>query len=191
MKIICSKYVNGEPEINIKCDSAILKRGEKLYTPLFSDSLEYNFMFAVKIDKVGKVVQPPFAERYRIGSTMAINLWSKELADKLRENNSPVDLAYTFDSSVVIPFEFYEDSDLVGNEIRCYLNGEEQGLVDLEQCYRDIDDTIVKVSQYVTIKKGDIVMVECRGIAGGSVGVNDSLKIIMDNKDTIIDTQIN
>ncbi|WP_409558105.1 fumarylacetoacetate hydrolase family protein, partial [Empedobacter sp.] len=76
MKIICvgRNYVEHAKELDnpipespmffMKPDSAILRKGFPFVIPSFTKEVHFETEIVIKIDRVGKMIQPQFADRY-------------------------------------------------------------------------------------------------------------------------------
>jgi 2-keto-4-pentenoate hydratase/2-oxohepta-3-ene-1,7-dioic acid hydratase in catechol pathway len=171
MKIICigRNYVKhieelqnerpDEPVVFLKPDSAILLKQHPFVIPEFSDDVHHEVEILVKINKVGKYIEPKFAHNYYDEIGLGIDFTARDLQAKLKEKGLPWEKAKAFDGSAVIG-DFYPKNDynsLENIEFKLVKNGEIVQLGNTSHMLWKIDELIAHVSQFFTLKKGDII----------------------------------
>jgi 2-keto-4-pentenoate hydratase/2-oxohepta-3-ene-1,7-dioic acid hydratase in catechol pathway len=171
MKIICigRNYANhieelknerpSEPVIFMKPDSAILLKQHPFVIPEFSEDIHHEIELIVKISKVGKYIEPKFAHKYYDEISVGIDFTARDLQAKLKEKGLPWEKAKAFDGSAVIG-DFLPKSDFVSLEnITFELKNNDitaqKGNSDM--MLWNIDELISYVSQFFTLKIGDII----------------------------------
>jgi 2-keto-4-pentenoate hydratase/2-oxohepta-3-ene-1,7-dioic acid hydratase in catechol pathway len=195
MKIICigRNYVKhieelnndrpDEPVVFLKPDSSILLKQHPFVIPEFTDDVHHEVELLVKINKVGKYIEPKFASNYYDERGLGIDFTARDLQAKLKENGLPWEKAKSFDGSAVIG-EFYPKSDsksLEDLEFKLVKNGEIVQLGNTKHMIWKIDELISHVSQYFTLKKGDIIFTGTpEGVA--AVKPNDILEGYLEDK---------
>ncbi|MGJ8659805.1 fumarylacetoacetate hydrolase family protein [Cellulophaga fucicola] len=188
MKIICIgrnytdhiKELDNErptdPVVFIKPDSAVLPKEQDFYIPEFSEDIHYEVEVLVKIKKVGKHIDKNFAANYYDEIGLGIDFTARDLQSKLKEKGLPWEKAKGFDGAAVIgkwlPKSKFQSVDNINFSL---LKNEEivqKGNTNL--MLWKIDELISYVSQYFTLKKGDIIFTGTpAGV--GRVDVNDYL----------------
>jgi 2-keto-4-pentenoate hydratase/2-oxohepta-3-ene-1,7-dioic acid hydratase in catechol pathway len=171
MKIICigRNYVKhieelqnerpDEPVVFLKPDSAILLKQHPFVIPEFSDDVHHEVEILVKINKVGKYIESKFAHNYYDEIGLGIDFTARDLQAKLKEKGLPWEKAKAFDGSAVIG-DFYPKNDynsLENIEFKLVKNGEIVQLGNTSHMLWKIDELIAHVSQFFTLKKGDII----------------------------------
>ena len=195
MKIICigRNYVKhieelnndrpDEPVVFLKPDSSILLKQHPFVIPEFTDDVHHEVELIVKINKVGKYIEPKFASNYYDEIGLGIDFTARDLQAKLKENGLPWEKAKSFDGSAVIG-EFYPKSDsksLEDLEFKLVKNREIVQLGNTKHMIWKIDELISHVSQYFTLKKGDIIFTGTpEGVA--AVKPNDILEGYLEDK---------
>jgi 2-keto-4-pentenoate hydratase/2-oxohepta-3-ene-1,7-dioic acid hydratase in catechol pathway len=195
MKIICigRNYVKhieelqnerpDEPVIFLKPDSAILLKQHPFVIPEFSEDIHHEVEVLVKINKVGKYIEPKFAAKYYDEIGLGIDFTARDLQQKLKEKGLPWEKAKAFDGSAVIG-DFYpisEFSSLQSINFELVNNGAVVQKGNTSQMLWKIDELISYISQFFTLKKGDIIF------TGTPEGVNvvkpnDILEGFIENK---------
>jgi len=170
MKIICigrnyAKHIeelaNEKPEhpvVFLKPDSAILPKKMPFFIPPFSDDVHYEVEVLVKINRVGKHISPKFAHKYYEEIGLGIDFTARDIQAKCKEKGLPWEKAKAFDGSAVIG-EFFpkEEFDLQNLSFQLKKNDIIVQDGNTSSMLWQIDELISYVSQYFTIKKGDVI----------------------------------
>ena len=195
MKIICigrnyAKHIeelaNERPEspvVFLKPDSAILPRKNPFFIPSFSDDVHYEVEILIKINKVGKHIDAKFAHKYFNEIGLGIDFTARDVQAKCKEKGLPWEKAKAFDGSAVIG-NFYpkEQFDLDSLKFQLLKNDILVQDGNTNAMLWKVDELISYVSQYFTLKKGDIIFTGTpAGV--GKVVENDSLKGIIEGKE--------
>jgi 2-keto-4-pentenoate hydratase/2-oxohepta-3-ene-1,7-dioic acid hydratase in catechol pathway len=132
----------------------------------------------VRINRVGKYIESKFAHKYYDEIGLGIDFTARDLQQKLKEQGLPWEKAKSFDGAAVVSKEFISKADLGDlNNIpfALFKNDILQQNGNTSHMLWDIDDIIEHVSQYFTLKIGDLIFT---GTPAGvsRVQENDSLK---------------
>lgn len=188
MKIICigrnyadhAKEMNAalptEPIYFLKPDTALLKEGD-FYYPNFTTDLHFECELVVKIDKVGKHIDPRFAHKYYSQFTLGIDFTARDLQQKCKEKGLPWEPAKGFDHSAPISAEWLAISDynLQELEFKFYQNEELRQIGRPKDFIFQIDELIAYVSRFITLKTGDLLFTGTpAGV--GPVQIGDELR---------------
>lgn len=188
MKIICigrnyAKHIeelaNEKPEnpvIFLKPDSAILAKNQPFFIPPFSNDIHYEVEILVKINKVGKYIDKKFAYKYYDEIGLGIDFTARDIQDKCKEKGLPWEKAKAFDGSAVIG-EFIPKEklgDLTNLQFSLCKNSVLVQDGNTNAMLWKIDELIAYVSQFFTLKKGDVIFTGTpAGV--GKVSENDIL----------------
>jgi 2-keto-4-pentenoate hydratase/2-oxohepta-3-ene-1,7-dioic acid hydratase in catechol pathway len=171
MKIICvgRNYANhieelknerpSEPVVFMKPDSAVLLKQHPFVIPEFSEDVHHEVEIIVKINKVGKYIEPKFAHKYYDEISVGIDFTARDLQSKLKEKGLPWEKAKAFDGSAVIG-DFLPKTDFVSMEnlnFELRSNSETVQKGNSNMMLWKIDELISHVSQFFTLKIGDII----------------------------------
>ena len=148
-----------EPVIFMKPDSALLKDSKPFFIPDFSKQVDYETELVVRICRLGKNIAPRFAHRYYDAVTVGIDFTARDLQRKLRAEGKPWEISKGFDNSAMIgdfvPVGRFKDVqnldfhlDIDGNKVQ---EGNTRDMI------FKIDDLIAYVSQFYTLKIGDLI----------------------------------
>ncbi|CAM3985473.1 fumarylacetoacetate hydrolase family protein [Flavobacterium sinopsychrotolerans] len=171
MKIICigRNYTNHieelqnerptEPVVFMKPDSAVLLKQHPFVIPEFSEDVHHEIEIIVKISKVGKYIEPKFAHKYYDEISVGIDFTARDLQDKLKAKGLPWEKAKAFDGSAVIG-EFLpknQFSSLENITFELTNNSKTVQMSNSGLMLWKIDELISYVSQFFTLKIGDII----------------------------------
>jgi 2-keto-4-pentenoate hydratase/2-oxohepta-3-ene-1,7-dioic acid hydratase in catechol pathway len=171
MKIICigrnyTKHIEelqnerpDEPVVFMKPDSAVLLRQHPFVIPEFSEDIHHELEIIVKINKVGKYIDAKFAHKYYDEIGVGIDFTARDLQQKLKDKGLPWEKAKAFDGSAVIG-DFMQKSTFNSLENLTFElknNGVSVQKGNTDFMLWKIDELIAYVSQYFTLKIGDII----------------------------------
>ena len=172
MKIICigRNYAEHIKELNherpenplffIKPDSAILQRGQPFFYPDFSNEIDYELEVVVRINRLGKNIQPKFAHKYYNEVALGIDFTARDLQRQAINKGNPWTMAKGFDDSAVVS-EFVSLDELGKNVQDLNFELRKNDIVVQKGYTGDmifgIDDLIAYISQFMTLKIGDYI----------------------------------
>lgn len=196
MKIICigrnyAKHIeeleNEKPEnpvIFLKPDSAILAKNQPFFIPPFSDDVHYEVEILVKINKVGKYIQEKFAHKYYDEIGLGIDFTARDLQNQLKDKGLPWEKSKAFDGSALIGQFLPKESlgDLKNLDFKLSKNETLVQEGNTNAMLWKVDELIAYVSQFFTLKKGDVIFTGTpAGV--GRVLENDILTGTIQNKE--------
>ena len=195
MKIICiglnyrnhlAEMGKEQPEFPLfffKPDTSILTRNRPFFLPDFSQDLHYELELVVKINKVGKCIQERFAHTYYDEVGLGIDFTARDLQKQCQEKGNPWEIAKGFDNSAAVS-NFISLSDLspVQNlQFQLLLNGKTVQQGNTSDMLFSVNQLIVYVSQFITLKIGDLLFTGTpSGV--GKLAINDHLQGFLENK---------
>lgn len=195
MKIICigRNYVDHiselnndrplEPVVFLKPDTAILPKKTPFTIPEFTNEVHHELEIIVKINKVGKYIDEKFAHKYYDEIGLGIDFTARDVQTKLKEKGLPWEISKSFDGSAVIG-DFVQKNSLESFEnIKFELTNNQKVVQkgNSNEMIWTIDELIAYVSQYFTLKKGDIIFTGTpKGVA--KVNPNDILEGFLNDK---------
>ena len=171
MKIICvgrnyhrhiKELVNQRPEspvIFIKPDTSLLQKNNPFFIPDFSRLINYELELLVKINRIGKYIQPKFAFKYYREIGLGIDFTARDIQQQLKEKGLPWEKAKGFDGSALIG-EWFDKSNFEDiNKLDFHLlkNGIVTQIGNSSQMIWKIDELISEISKFFTLKIGDII----------------------------------
>ena len=171
MKIICigrnyaehakelGNSVPSEPVFFCKPDSAILPKGNPFFIPDWTSDVHYEVELVLRIDRLGKHISKEFASRYYGAVGLGIDFTARDVQEELKKKGLPWEKAKGFDGSAVISQEFIAAEELEKSNIRFSLhkNSELVQSGNSSDMIFDFDAIIAYVSQYMTLKIGDLI----------------------------------
>ena len=170
MKIVCigRNYADHAKEIKaelpkepiyfLKPDTALLKE-DTFYYPAFTKDLHFECELVVRIEKVGKHISPEFAHKYYTHFTLGIDFTARDIQQLCKVKGLPWERAKGFDHSAPISSTWIPKTeiDLDAAEFKLFKNGELQQIGYPKDFIFSIDTVIAYVSQYLTLKTGDLI----------------------------------
>jgi 2-keto-4-pentenoate hydratase/2-oxohepta-3-ene-1,7-dioic acid hydratase in catechol pathway len=148
-----------EPVIFLKPDSAILPNKNPFVIPAFSNDIHHEVEVLVKICRVGKHIDAKFAHKYYEEIGLGIDFTARDVQSKLKEKGLPWEKAKAFDHSAVIGSfmskKNYTSLENINFELKSNGTTVQEGNTSL--MLWKIDELIAYVSQYFTLKIGDII----------------------------------
>lgn len=171
MKIICvgRNYVEhieelnnerpSEPLLFMKPDTALLSSEFPFVIPEFTNEVHYEVELVVKINKVGKYIEPKFAHKYYDQVSLGIDFTARDLQMALKEKGLPWEKAKAFDQSAVVG-EFFSKEELIdlkNTTFEMTKNGTVVQQGSTAQMIWSIDELISHISKYFTLKTGDLI----------------------------------
>lgn len=164
------------PVIFMKPDTALLKENKPFYHPEFSNDVHYELEVVLKICKEGKHVAEKFASNYFDEIALGIDFTARDIQSKHKEKGLPWELAKSFDHSAPVSSFIPKDkfTDLYNLNFRLELNGNEVQSGSTKDLLFSFEKIIAFVSQYITLKKGDLIFTGTpAGV--GKVNIGDHL----------------
>lgn len=164
------------PVIFMKPDTALLKDNKPFYHPDFSQDIHHEIEVVLKISKEGKHISENFAGKYFEEIALGIDFTARDIQSKHKEKGLPWELAKAFDNSAPIsnfvPKQKF--SDLYNLGFRLDINDKTVQQGNTRDLLFSFERIIAFVSQYITLKKGDLIFTGTpSGV--GKVNIGDHL----------------
>ena len=196
MKLICigRNYINhitelknekpSDPVVFIKPDTAILLKKQPFFIPDYSKNIQHEVEVIVKINRVGKYIETKFAHKYYDHIGLGIDFTARDLQQKLKVSGLPWEKAKAFDGSAVVgkwaPKSTFESLENLSFSLKKNDVVVQSG--NTQQMLWGIDTVIAYVSQFFTLKIGDIIFTGTpAGV--GQVQAGDILKGYIENEE--------
>ena len=171
MKIICigRNYIDHikelsnqkpmNPVVFLKPDSAVIAKNQNFIIPSFSNEIHHEVELVIKINKVGKHIDKSFSHKYYDEIGLGIDFTARDIQSNLKEKGHPWEKSKAFDNSCMVGNFFKKEKleDISKIEFSLKKNNE----IVQSGCSNDmlwkIDELISYVSQYFTLKIGDLI----------------------------------
>lgn len=167
-----------EPVVFLKPDTALLRNNDPFFIPDFSNEVNYEVELVIKINRLGKNIQPKFAHKYFDEIGLGVDFTARDLQNDLKSKGLPWEKSKAFDSSAVISKKFIlktEFADINNINFHLELNGTTVQKSSSKEMIFDIESLICHVSKYFTLKIGDLIYTGTpAGV--GNVSINDNLQ---------------
>jgi 2-keto-4-pentenoate hydratase/2-oxohepta-3-ene-1,7-dioic acid hydratase in catechol pathway len=161
-----------DPVVFLKPDTSILLKGQPFFIPEFSQDVHHEVEVLVKINHI----QPKYAHKYYDEIGLGIDFTARDLQTKLKAKGLPWEKAKGFDGAAVVGKWLPKDSLPHVDDLTFSLtkNGETVQSGSSSLMLWKIDELIAYVSQFFTLKIGDILFTGTpAGV--GPVAINDNL----------------
>lgn len=147
------------PVVFIKPDTTIGQRNTPFYLPAFSNDVHHEIELIVRINRIGKHIQEKFAHKYYDQISVGIDFTARDLQAQLKAKGLPWEKSKSFDGATVLGDWVNKKNFTNLQDLHFHLtkNGEtvQKGCTHL--MLYTIDQLIAHVSQYFTLKIGDIL----------------------------------
>jgi len=171
-----------EPVIFMKPDTAVLRNNAPFYYPEFSKDIHYEVEILLKISREGKFIDEKFAHKYYDEVGIGIDFTARDIQTKCKDKGLPWEKAKGFNGSAPISnFLPKTDFDLSNLDFSLKKNGETQQSGNTSLMLYTFDQIIAYVSQFFTLKKGDIIF-SGTPAGVGPIVVGDSLEAYIEDK---------
>ena len=148
-----------EPVVFIKPDSSIIAKNQNFIIPAFSDEIHHEVELVVKINKVGKYIDESFSNKYYNQIGLGIDFTARDIQNKLKDKGHPWEKSKAFDNSCMvgdfIKVEEIENISNINFELKKNSSIVQSG--NSSNMLWKIDEIISYVSQYFTLKIGDLI----------------------------------
>jgi 2-keto-4-pentenoate hydratase/2-oxohepta-3-ene-1,7-dioic acid hydratase in catechol pathway len=174
-----------EPVIFMKPDSAILPKGRPFFIPNFSEDVHYECELLVRINRLGKRIEKQFAHKYYNQISLGIDFTARDIQQELKLKGLPWEKAKGFDGSAVIgKWVDKNEYDLNNLSFELYQNNNKVQEGNTKDMLFSVDEIITQVSQYFTLKIGDIIFTGTpAGV--GKVNINDELSAVLEGQELL------
>ena len=171
MKIICigRNYIDHikelsnqkplNPVVFLKPDSSIIAKNQKFIIPSFSTDIHHEVELVVKINKVGKHIDKSFSHQYYDEIGLGIDFTARDIQNNLKEKSHPWEKSKAFDNSCMVGKFLKKEKleDISKIEFSLIKNNELVQSGRSNDMLWKIDELISYVSQYFTLKIGDLI----------------------------------
>lgn len=195
MKIICigRNYVEHAKELNnplpkkpiffLKPESALLQKKQPFFYPDFSNDIHFETEIVLRICKVGKHIQPEFAQNYFNQIGIGFDLTARDLQKECKAKGLPWEIAKGFDQSAPLglfkPKSAFNDINNLNFSLK--VNGEIRQQGNTIDLIFPFDQLIAYLSQFMTLKIGDLIFTGTpEGV--GPVKIGDHLEAFIEDE---------
>lgn len=172
MKIICigrnyakhaaelNNPIPQEPVVFLKPDTAILLKKHPFFIPEHSNEVHHEIEVVVKINRLGKHIEPRFAHKYYDEIGLGIDFTARDVQAKCKAKGLPWEKAKAFDGSAAVS-RFFKLKDLnkpiTDIDFHLDINGKTVQKGNTKNMLFSVNELIAYVSKYFTLKTGDLI----------------------------------
>ena len=171
MKIICigRNYIDHikelsnqkplNPVVFLKPDSSVIPKNQNFIIPSFSNEIHHEVELVIKINKVGKHIDKSFSHKYYDEIGLGIDFTARDIQSNLKEKGHPWEKSKAFDNSCMVGKFLKKEKleDISKIEFSLIKNNELVQSGRSNDMLWKIDELISYVSQYFTLKIGDLI----------------------------------
>ena len=171
------------PVIFLKPDTALLRENKAFYHPDFSQDIHHEIEVVLKVCKEGKNISEKFAANYYDEIGLGVDFTARDIQSRHKEKGLPWELAKAFDGSAPISnfIPKSEFAELYNLDFKLEINGEIRQHGTTKDLLFSFERIITFVSQYITLKKGDMIFTGTpQGV--GKVNIGDHLEAFLEGK---------
>ena len=195
MKIICigrnyaahakelDNPIPKEPVIFLKPDTALIPKKLPFFYPSFSKDVHYEAELVVRINRLGKNIAEKYAHKYYSEITMGLDLTARDIQSNCKEKGLPWEKAKAFDGSAPVGkfIDKTQFKDLKNLNFSLRKNGEISQEGNTSNMLFSIDSIIAHISQYFTLKIGDLIFTGTpEGV--GPIKIGDKFEAFLENE---------
>ena len=143
----------------MKPDTAIHNLEIPYYLPDFTQNLHYEIELVLKINQNGKCISEKFAHKYYDEIAVGIDFTACDVKVELSQKGLPWELAKAFDGSAIVGKFVSKETFESSSSIQFHLdkNGSTVQKGNTAEMLRGFDVIISEVSQFFTLRKGDLI----------------------------------
>jgi len=175
--------VPDEPVFFMKPDSAILRKNAPFFLPDWTREVHHEIELVIRINRLGKNIEKKFAGRYFSEVGLGIDFTARDIQNSLKKRGLPWEKAKAFDGSAVIGSSFVSLDSLPDRKninFTLQINGKTVQEGRSSFMMFSFEDIISHVSQYMTLKMGDLIYTGTpAGV--GPVNIGDHLEGYLEN----------
>ena len=173
------------PTLFLKPDTSIIQKNQPFFIPHFTNEIHYEAEVIIKIDRMGKHIEPEFACKYYSKVGLGIDFTARTLQNELKAKGLPWEKAKAFDGSALIGDWFdkkqFNDTNNLSFSLEKNSTTVQEG--NTSQMLWKIDELISYCSKFFTLKIGDILFTGTPyGV--GSIVEGDVLRGFLESKET-------
>jgi 2-keto-4-pentenoate hydratase/2-oxohepta-3-ene-1,7-dioic acid hydratase in catechol pathway len=195
MKIICigrnyadhakemKSQIPKEPVVFMKPDTALLPKRNPFFLPDYSNDVHHELELVVRINRVGKSIEPAFAHRYYSEISVGIDFTARDVQQRCKEKGLPWERAKAFDGSAPVGrfIPIPKGKGIQDLRISMTKNGEVVQTGSTKDMLFSVDQLVSYVSQFITLKIGDLLFTGTpAGV--GPVVIGDTLECFLEDE---------
>ena len=149
-----------EPTFFMKPHTALLPTPATLRYPNFTHDLQHEVEVVVRIDRLGKCIEPRFAHKYYDSVALGIDFTARDLQRQAKAAGLPWLVSKGFDGSAVVgPFVSLAELGRPIDDLNFSLarNGQLVQQGNTSQMIFSVDTLIAHISRYMTLRTGDLI----------------------------------
>lgn len=172
----------------LKPDTTLLRNNDPFYIPSFTREVEFACQLIVRLNRMGKGISERFAHRYYDEVGLGVGFTALDLQRQAIAGGLPWESCRSFDHSAAISPEFVSLQKLGGDVQKLHfaltVNGELRQRGDTAQMLATVDRIIAAVSEWMTLRIGDLIYTGTPAGAG-VVNPGDNLRASLEGEELL------
>ena len=143
----------------LKPETAIPIDKQPFFIPDFSNEIHYESEIVIKISKNGKHISEKYAEQYYHEVSLGIDFTARDVQEILKKNQQPWEKSKAFDGSAPVGkfMSKNEFKNIQNINFKLLVNNQLKQVGNTKNMLFSINQIISYISQYITLKKGDLI----------------------------------
>ena len=174
MKIVCihNALASGEDLwLTERSDSSVLRNNDNFYMPTFSSNMQCTVGYMLRVTRLAKCMNEKFASRCYDAVGVAAAFVAQDIVERNCTLGRPCGEAYCFDKSIAVSPESVAP-DAVDEGALDIKIGNSQCSTKLSDIKISLDKALVKASELLTLKMGDIIYIAATESLTPQIGDN-------------------
>ncbi len=144
--------------LTVRSDSSVLRNNDDFYMPSFSQNMRCTVGYYLRVTRLAKCLNEKFASRCYDAVGVAVAFTAQDIVERNCALGRPCDEAYCFDKSIALSPETIAPDAVADGALDVKIgNAEFAG--NLSAVKLSLDMALVRASELLTLKTGDIVYV--------------------------------
>ena len=172
-----------EPVFSMRPETSLLRNNQNFFFPEFTKKIVCGVSIFIRLSRIGRCIYKKFAHRYYEELGVGLCFTAIDIMQKLQVESQPADLARCFDFSLPLSPETISvhDIDCKQINVKFSINSEIVQNYNTLQLPFDTDEIVSYISQFVSFKIGDIILISLPNTAA-EIKIGDNLKVFLNDK---------
>ena len=172
-----------EPIFSMRPETSLLRNNQNFFFPPFTKKIVCGVSIFLRLSKIGRCIYKKFAHRYYEEIGVGVCFTAIDILEKLQTKNKPADAARCFDFSLPLSAKtiLVNEIGYKNINVKLNINNKVSQSYNSSQLPFEADEIISYISQFVSFKMGDIVLVSLPDTAT-EIKIGDELQAFINNE---------
>lgn len=149
--------------VRLLADTALLTHRKPVFVPDWGGKCMATGCVAARISRLGKSIEPRFAERYVDAVGLAVKFELCTLRKRFAEKGLPCDIAESFDGAVSAGEWLETDIGKIESLTARFTFGSQTAVCSCSDWAAMVENAVTTASRFFTIRQGDVMIVPLEG----------------------------